>query len=124
MSKILLVEDDRANREMLARYLTLLGYRIVLALDGAQAVRLAQTEHPDLILMDMRLPVMDGWEATRRIKAEMMTRTIPVMALTAYAMDDERRRCLEVGCDEYETKPLEFPRLLAKLRSMLRTPTG
>ena len=120
----MLVEDDQANRELLARYLTLLGYRIVLALDGAQAVRLAQTEHPDLILMDMRLPVMDGWEATRRLKAGRITRTIPVMALTAYAMDDERRRCLEVGCDEYETKPLEFPRLLAKLRSMLRTPTG
>ncbi len=124
MSKILLVEDDRPNREMLARYLTLLGYQIVLALDGAQAVQLARSEHPDLILMDMRLPVTDGWEATRQIKAGMMTHTIPVMAITAYAMDDERRRCLEVGCDEYETKPLEFPRLLAKLRSMLRTPTG
>src|SRR5215213_487046 len=121
MSKILLVEDDRANREMLARYLTLLGYRIVLALDGAQAVRLANTERPDLILMDMRLPVMDGWEATRQIKAGTMTHTIPVMALTAYAMDDERRRCLEAGCDAYETKPLEFPRLLVKLQSLLRT---
>jgi len=124
MSKILLVEDDQANRELLARYLTLLGYRIVLALDGAQAVQLAQTERPDLILMDMRLPVMDGWEATRRIKAGTMTSTIPVMALTAYAMDDERRRCLEAGCDDYETKPLEFPRLLAKLRSILNTTTG
>jgi two-component system, cell cycle response regulator DivK len=124
MAKILLVEDDHANREMLARYLTLLGYRIVLALDGAQAVRLADTEHPDLILMDMRLPVMDGWEATRRIKSGTMTHTIPVMALTAYAMDDERRRCLEAGCDDYETKPLEFPRLLMKLQSILRTPIG
>ena len=116
MTKILLVEDDRAIRELLTRYLTLLGYRIVLALDGAQAVRLATTEHPDLVLMDMNLPVMDGWEATRRIKAGTMTRTIPVMALTAYAMDDARRRCLEAGCDDYETKPVEFPRLLAKLR--------
>ena len=124
MLKILIVEDDRANREMLARYLMLLGYRIVLALDGAQAVTLAQSEQPDLILMDMRLPVMDGWEATRRIKAGTMTCTIPVMALTAYAMDDERRRCLEAGCDDYETKPLEFPRLLAKLQSILRTTTG
>lgn len=124
MSKILLVEDDRANREMLARYLTLLGYRIVVALDGAQAVQLARTEHPDLILMDMRLPVMDGWEATRQIKAGTMTHTIPVMALTAYAMDDELHRCLEAGCDAYETKPLEFPRLLVKLQSLLRTPTG
>lgn len=124
MAKILLVEDDRANREMLARYLTLLGYQILLALDGMQAVRLAHTENPDLILMDMRLPVMDGWEATRQIKAGTVTCTIPVMALTAYAMEDERRRCLEVGCDAYETKPLEFPRLLAKLRSILRTPSG
>ena len=124
MATILLVEDDQANRELLARYLTLLGYQVVLALDGAQAVRLAHTEHPDLILMDMRLPVLDGWEATRQIKAGTMTRTIPVLALTAYAMEDERRRCLEAGCDEYETKPLEFPRLLAKLRSLLRTPTG
>ena len=124
MSKILLVEDDRANCEMLARYLTLLGYRIVVALDGAQAVTLAHTEHPDLILMDMRLPVMDGWEATRRIKAGTTTRTIPVMALTAYAMDDERLRCLEAGCDDYETKPLDFPRLVAKLRSILHTPTS
>ena len=109
MSKILLVDDDRANHELLARYLMLLGYRIVLSLAGAQAVTLPYTKHPDLILMDMRLPVMDGWEATRRIKAEAMTRTIPIMALTAYEMDDERRRCLEVGCDDYETKPLEFP---------------
>jgi two-component system cell cycle response regulator DivK len=87
-------------------------------------VTLAQTEHPDLILMDMRLPVMDGWEATRRIKVGTMTSTIPVIALTAYAMDDERRRCLEAGCDDYETKPLEFPRLLAKLRSILNTTTS
>ncbi|MFL5805681.1 MAG: response regulator [Roseiflexaceae bacterium] len=123
MSKILLVEDDSTNRDMISRYLRLLGYRIVVALDGMQAVTLAQTERPDLILMDMRLPVMDGWEATRRIKAAPATRSIPVVALTAYAMDDERRRCLEAGCDDYETKPLEFPRLLEKIRSILSTTT-
>jgi CheY-like chemotaxis protein len=121
MPKILIVEDDSANRDMLSRYLTLLGYRIVVALDGGQAVALAQTERPDLILMDMRLPVLDGWEATRRIKAAPATHTIPVVAITAYAMDNDRRRCLDAGCDDYETKPLEFPRLLAKIRAILST---
>jgi two-component system, cell cycle response regulator DivK len=124
MSKILLVEDDSTNRDIISRYLTLLGYRIVVALDGMQAVALAQTERPDLILMDMRLPVIDGWEATRRIKAAPATRTIPVVALTAYAMDNDRRLCLEAGCDDYETKPLEFPRLLEKIRSILGTRTA
>ena len=123
MSKILVVEDDSANRDMIVRYLTLLGYQIVIARDGWQAVTLAQTERPDLILMDMQLPVMDGWEATRQIKAAPTTRTIPVVALTAYAMDDERQRCLEAGCDDYETKPLVFPRLLKKLQSILSTPS-
>lgn len=119
MPKILLVEDDLMNREMISQYLTIVGYPIVLASDGEQAVRLAQSELPDLILMDMRLPLVDGWEATRRIKAVPETRNIPVIALTAYAMDEERRRCLEAGCDDYETKPLEFPRLLTKIRSFL-----
>jgi CheY-like chemotaxis protein len=119
MSKILIVEDETANRDILSRYLALLGYQVVVALDGTQAVILARTERPDLILMDIRLPVMDGWEATRQIKAAPATRAIPVIALTAYAMDDERRRCLEAGCDDYETKPLEFPRLLEKIRSLL-----
>lgn len=123
MSKILLVEDDLTNRDIISRYLTLLGYRIVVALDGMQAVTLAQTERPDLILMDMRLPVLDGWEATRRIKAVPATRAIPVVALTAYAMDGDRQLCLEVGCDDYETKPLDFPRLLEKIRSILGTRT-
>ena len=123
MSKILVVEDDSANRDMLVRYLMLMGYQIVIALDGMQAVTLAEAERPDLILMDMQLPVMDGWEATRRIKAAPATRSVPVVALTAYAMDDERQRCLEAGCDDYETKPLVFPRLLRKLRSLLSTPT-
>jgi two-component system, cell cycle response regulator DivK len=124
MSKILLVEDDSMNRDIISRYLTLLGYRIVVARDGMQAVTLAQTESPDLILMDMRLPVMDGWEATRRIKAAPATCTIPVIALTAYAMDEERRLCLKAGCDDYETKPLEFPRLQEKIRSILSTTTA
>jgi two-component system, cell cycle response regulator DivK len=123
MSKILVVEDDSANRDMIVRYLTLLGYQIVVARDGRQAVTLAQTERPDLILMDMQLPVMDGWEATRQIKAAPATRSIPVVALTAYAMDDERQSCLEAGCDDYETKPLVFPRLLKKLQSILSRPS-
>jgi len=101
----------------------LLGYRIVIALDGMQAVTLAQTERPNLILMDMRLPVLDGWEATRRIKAAPATCTIPIVALTAYAMEDERRRCLAAGCDDYETKPVEFPRLVAKIRAILGATT-
>jgi CheY-like chemotaxis protein len=123
MSKILVVEDDSANRDMIVRYLALLGYEIIVARDGWQAVTMAQTERPDLILMDMQLPVMDGWEATRQLKAAPGTRSIPVVALTAYAMDDERQRCLEAGCDDYETKPLVFPRLLKKLQSILSTPS-
>jgi CheY-like chemotaxis protein len=123
MSKILVVEDDSANRDMIVRYLTLLGYQIIVARDGWQAVTMAQTERPDLILMDMQLPVMDGWEATRQIKAAPGTRSIPVVALTAYAMDDERQSCLEAGCDDYETKPLVFPRLLKKLQSILSRPS-
>jgi CheY-like chemotaxis protein len=123
MATILLVEDDSTNRDIISRYLTLLGYRIVIALDGMQAVTLARTERPDLILMDMRLPVLDGWEATRRIKAAPATSAIPIVALTAYAMEDERRRCLAAGCDDYETKPLEFPRLVAKIRAILGATT-
>ena len=124
MATILLVEDDSTNRDIISRYLILLGYRIVIALDGMQAVTLAQTERPNLILMDMRLPVLDGWEATRRIKAAPATCTIPIVALTAYAMEDERRRCLAAGCDDYETKPVEFPRLLAKIRAILGVTTA
>ena len=123
MATILLVEDDSTNRDIISRYLMLLGYRIVIALDGMQAVTLAQTERPNLILMDMRLPVLDGWEATRRIKAAPATCTIPIVALTAYAMEDERRRCLAAGCDDYETKPVEFPRLVAKIRAILGATT-
>src|SRR5215467_886569 len=124
MATILLVEDDSTNRDIISRYLTLLGYQIVIARDGMQAVTLAQTERPHLILMDMRLPVLDGWEATRRIKASPATRAIPIVALTAYAMEDERRRCLAAGCDDYETKPVEFPRLVAKIRAILGATTA
>jgi len=119
MSKILIVEDDRANREMLARYLTLLGYRIVMALDGAQAVALAQTERPDLILMDMRLPVMDGWEATRRLKADDRTKRIPIVALTGHALAGASEGAKKAGCDSFVTKPCLPDDLVVEVRRML-----
>jgi CheY-like chemotaxis protein len=119
MAKILLVEDDLMNRDMLTERLQFRGYQIVTAVDGAQAVRLARTEHPDLILMDMGLPVMNGWQATHWIKSGPDTHSIPIIALTAFTMDEDRRKCLAVGCDEFETKPVEFPRLLAKMSALL-----
>ena len=122
--RVLLVDDYPDARDMYGEYLEYSGYDVIQAANGMEALQRAIDDKPDIILMDLSLPVMDGWEATRRIKAGTTTRTIPVMALTAYAMDDERRRCLEAGCDDYETKPLEFPRLLAKLRSLLRTPAS
>jgi two-component system cell cycle response regulator DivK len=119
MSKILLVEDNEMNRDMLSRRLVRKGYQVIMAFDGQQAVDLAALENPDLILMDMSLPVIDGWEATRRIKAAAATRTIPVIALTAHAMSGDREKALEAGCDDYDTKPIELPRLLDKIASML-----
>ena len=119
MSKILLVEDDQANRELLARYLILLGYRIVLALDGAQAVQLAQTELPDLILMDMRLPVMDGWEATRRLKANVRTAAIPVVALTGHALAGISEGAKKAGCDAFVTKPCLPEDLVKEIKRIL-----
>jgi two-component system cell cycle response regulator DivK len=119
MSKILLVEDNEMNRDMLSRRLIRKGYEVVMAFDGQQAVELAALESPDLILMDMSLPVIDGWEATRRIKAAAATRTIPVIALTAHAMSGDREKALEAGCDDYDTKPIELPRLLGKIATML-----
>lgn len=116
---MLLVEDNEANRDMLSRRLVRKGYEIVLAVDGEQGVALAHTETPGLILMDMSLPVMDGWEATRQIKADPQTRAIPVIALTAHAMSGDRQRALEAGCDEYDTKPVEMPRLLEKMQALL-----
>ena len=119
MSKILLVEDNEMNRDMLSRRLIRKGYDVVMALDGQQAVEMAASEKPDLILMDMSLPGLDGWEATRRIKAATATRAVPVIALTAHAMLDDRERALEAGCDDYDTKPIDFPRLLEKMSAAI-----
>jgi len=119
MPKILLVEDNEMNWDMLSRRLTRKGYDVVLATDGAQGVEMAGAEAPDLILMDMSLPVVDGWEATRRIKASVQTRSIPIIALTAHAMTSDREKALEAGCDDYDTKPIEMPRLLEKIAAIL-----
>ena len=123
MSKILLVEDNETNRDMLSRRLLRRGYDVVLAVDGESGLVLARSEAPDLILMDMSLPVLDGWEATRRLKAASATQRIPVIALTAHAMSSDRDRALEAGCDDYDTKPVELPRLLEKIEALL-TATG
>jgi two-component system, cell cycle response regulator DivK len=117
--KILLVEDDEMNRDMLSRRLELKGFIVVLAFDGQQGLDLAIAESPDLILMDMSLPEVDGWEATRRLKAEQATRPIPVIALTAHAMVSDRARILAVGCDDYDTKPVDLKRLLLKIDNLL-----
>jgi CheY-like chemotaxis protein len=123
MPKILLVEDNEMNRDMLSRRLQRKGYEIVMATDGQQAVAMAASESPALILMDMSLPIFDGWEATRRIKAADETRKIPVIALTAHAMAGDREKSLEAGCDDYDTKPIELSRLLEKMETLLnRTP--
>lgn len=119
MAKILLVEDNEANRDMLSRRLLRKGFEVVMALDGQQAVDLAASENPDLILMDMSLPVIDGWEATRLVKAEQTTRRIPVIALTAHAMAGDREKAMEAGCDDYDTKPIDFTRLLEKISALL-----
>ena len=124
MPRILLVEDNAMIREMMARRLQRRGYEIAVAADGAEGVARAQAEHPDLILMDMSLPVMDGWTATRRLKAAPETRTIPVIALTAHAMAGDREACLAAGCDEYDTKPVDFARLLGKIQALLGRPPG
>ncbi len=120
MPKILLVEDNEMNRDMLSRRLERRGYQVVIAVDGQQGVEAALAEPPDLILMDMSLPVLDGWEATRRLKAEARTRAIPIIALTAHAMAGDREKALEAGCDDYDTKPIELPRLLGKIDALLR----
>lgn len=119
MAKILLVEDNEMNRDMLGRRLQRRGHEVVIAVDGAEGVAKAQSEGPDLILMDMSLPVMDGWAATRTLKAEPATRAIPVIALTAHAMSGDRDKAMEAGCDDYDTKPVEFDRLLAKIEALL-----
>ena len=119
MPKLLLVEDNEMNRDMLSRRLQRRGFEVVMAMDGAQGVAMATSEKPDLILMDMSLPVIDGWEATRQIKANPSTRQIPVIAITSHAMADDRRRALEAGCDDYDTKPVELDRLLTKIEGLL-----
>ena len=123
MSKILLVEDNEMNRDMLQRRLLRQGYEVVLAMDGEQAVEVARTAKPDLILMDVSLPVFDGLEATRRLRQIEETRAMIIIALTAHAMPSDRFRCLEAGCDDYDTKPIDFPRLLLKLREKLAAAT-
>jgi CheY-like chemotaxis protein len=120
MAKILLVEDNEMNRDMLSRRLIRKGFDVVMAVDGEQAVALAQSEMPDLILMDLSLPVIDGWEATRRVKAADATSKIPIIALSAHAMAGDRERTLDAGCDDYDTKPIEMPRLLEKIETLLR----
>jgi CheY-like chemotaxis protein len=119
MPKILLVEDNEMNRDMLSRRLQKRGYEVVIAEDGEQGVRLAQSETPALVLMDMSLPVLDGWEATRQLKADPVTRFIPVIALTAHAMAGDRERALEAGADDFDTKPVELTRLLEKIEALL-----
>lgn len=120
MTKILVVEDDAINRAMIAQRLEWEGYEVIVAGDGAQAVALAMTQRPSLVLMDMGLPVLNGWQATHRLKSTTTTRTIPVIALTAYALSEDRQKCLQVGCDDYETKPVDFPRLLSKMQRLLK----
>jgi len=120
MPKVLLVEDNEMNRDMLSRRLERKGFDVVFALDGQTAVDMAGSENPDLILMDMSLPVMDGWEATRQIKANETLNKIPIIALTAHAMSGDREKALEAGCEEYDTKPVDFPRLVEKMRLLLK----
>jgi CheY-like chemotaxis protein len=119
MSTILIVEDNELNREMLSRRLTRRGYTVLLAIDGEEGLAVAQSAAPDLVLMDMSLPVVDGWEATRRLKSDPVLQHIPVIALTAHAMANDRDKALQAGCDDYDTKPIELPRLLAKIESLL-----
>jgi CheY-like chemotaxis protein len=120
MAKILLVEDNEMNRDMLARRLKRRGYEVVIAVDGNEGIRLAQTEAPDVILMDMSLPALDGWEATRQLKGAPETQAIPIIALTAHAMSGDREKALEAGCDDYDSKPIEFARLLDKIQAFLQ----
>ena len=118
MTKILLAEDDSMILDMLARHLKWEGHQVITAADGAEAVQLAQAELPDVILMDMGLPILNGWEATQRIKTMPATSAIPIIALTAYAMSEDRQKCLDAGCDEYQTKPINFAQLLSKIQAL------
>jgi CheY-like chemotaxis protein len=125
MARILLVEDNEMNRDMLSRRLMKRSYEVIMAVDGSEALARAQADRPDLILMDMSLPVLDGWEATRRLKALPATRAIPVIALTAHALSGEREKALAAGCDDFDTKPVDFQHLVAKIDALLaRKPGG
>ena len=119
MPRILLVEDNEMNRDMLSRRLARREYEVLVAVDGKEVVMMAGSEAPDLILMDMSLPVMDGWEATRQLKASPETKAIPIIALTAHAMSGDREKAMEAGCDDYDTKPIELSRLLTKMEALL-----
>lgn len=120
MARILLVEDNEMNRDMLSRRLQRKGYEVAIAVDGGEGVAMATSQRPDLILMDMSLPVLNGWDATRQIKADPALNRIPVIALTAHAMASDREQALAAGCDGYETKPIDLPQLLEKIESLLR----
>jgi len=119
MAKVLLIEDNEMNRDMLSRRLARRGFEVVFAVDGQQGVDLAKSEHPDIILMDMSLPVIDGWEATRRVKADEATKRVPVIGLTAHAMSGDREKAMDAGCDDYDTKPVELERLIGKMEKLL-----
>ncbi|CAG7636584.1 response regulator [Paenibacillus allorhizosphaerae] len=120
MYKILLVEDNEMNRDMLSRRLMRKGYQVVIAVDGQQGIDMARCESPDLILMDLSLPVIDGWDATRQLKQSPETKSIPVIALTAHAMTSDREKALDAGCDDFDTKPIEWNRLLEKIQQFLK----
>ncbi len=120
MAKLLLVEDNEMNRDMLSRRLQRRGYEVIPAVDGEEGVKMAKSEAPDLILMDMSLPLLDGWQATLQLKAAPETQSIPILALTAHAMSGDREKAMEAGCDDYDTKPVEFSRLLAKIEALLQ----
>jgi two-component system, cell cycle response regulator DivK len=120
MTKVLLVEDNEMNRDMLSRRLTRRGFEVVCAVDGQRGVELARSEAPDIILMDFSLPLMDGWEATRRVKAGDATRDVPVIGLTAHAMSGDREKAIEAGCDEYDTKPIDLDRLIDKIERLVK----
>jgi len=123
MAKILIVDDDPTNREVQVRRMQWAGYQVITAANGLEGVKFARSEHPSLILMDMSLPMLDGWQATRQLKALPETSTIPIIALTAHAMIEDRKKSLEAGCDDYETKPIDFTRLLAKIQVLLSKST-
>ena len=121
MAKVLLVEDNEMNRDMLSRRLIRRGFQVVFAMDGQQGIDVARSERPDIIIMDMSLPVIDGWEATRRLKADDATRSVPVIGLTAHAMSGDREKAIEAGCNDYDTKPVELDRLIGKIERLLGT---